>query len=564
MSADLFAWPSRPAAGSRPPAPGGRTTWLPYALTVVAIAGLIVGLATHSILQQRQLYRDRAMAATQNIARLLDHSISETFDKSDAVLQSAALYFRELSQSRGVDSQRLNRHLAQLETTLPEVLNLRATDREGKVKYGRAMPVKDGVNLAEREFYLRARADPHAGLVISGLIQTHQSKQWIIVLARRLETADGSFAGIVYASFSVDRLQKLLSSLDIGTHGAAAIRAADFSLIQRFPDAGVDPGRKDVSEQFRQMVTAGQQEGGYVATSTLDGIERSGFFRALPDYPFYVNVGLAADDYLGEWRQHAWTVAGLSSLIVVVLSALALLLYRNTARLAADVETRKATEAELRWLSTRTNEAIEAERVALSREVHDHVGALLTGIRMQVDRLAQKWPADAPGAHDELRHIAKLCQAAQLSTRAICTRLRPPMLDDLGLIETCRWYVGDWAKNSGISAAGHFAELPLGPGTPVADLFRILQELLTNVVRHSGATRVRVALYRCNDALRLRVADNGRGFGATARNAGFGLMGVRERVARSAGHVEIKSCARGAVVTVSIPCPTADAVASGE
>lgn len=553
MSADLFAWPSRPAAGTRPPAAGGRTAWLPYALTVAATVGLIVGLATHSLLQQRQLYRDRTMVATQNIALLLDRNISGTFDKCDAVLQSVVLYFDELSLSGSIDSQRLNNHLAQLETTLPEVLSLRATDRDGNVKYGRAIPIMDGVNLGEREFYLRARADPNAGLVISGLLRTHQSKQWIIVLARRLEAADGSFAGIAYVSFSVNRLQKLLSSLDIGARGAAAIRGADFSLIQRFPDSGEDTGRQDVSEQFRRIVAAGQKEGRYIATSTLDEIERSSVFRALPDYPFYVSVGLATDDFLGEWRQHAWTVAGLTALVVVALCGTALLLYRNATRLAADVETRKATEAELRWLSAHTDEAIEAERMALSREVHDHVGALLTGIRMKVDRLAQKVPADAPAAHDELRHIAELCQTAQLSTRAICTRLRPPMLDDLGLIETCRWYVDDWAASSGIAAAGHFAELPLGPEIPVADLFRILQELLTNVARHSGASRVRVELFREKDTLRLCVADNGRGFAASGGSAGFGLIGIRERAARCAGQVAIASCAHGAVVTVSIP-----------
>lgn len=197
-------------------------------------------------------------------------------------------------------------------------------------------------------------------------------------------------------------------------------------------------------------------------------------------------------------------------------------------------------------LADHMQDEIEMQRRELAREVHDEIGATLTGIRMHLDSLAMR---ECCGEVDDIR--ALLDKALQ-TTRALCSRLRPPILDDLGLAETLRWYVRDWSRQTGIRASARIAALMEEPADPLRiDLFRMLQELLTNVARHSGARNVRVALTTSRGALQLRVSDDGGGF-APGRAEGFGLLGIRERLRRHGGTLQIES-AGGTTMTLRIP-----------
>ena len=211
-----------------------------------------------------------------------------------------------------------------------------------------------------------------------------------------------------------------------------------------------------------------------------------------------------------------------------------------------------AAYAELHRLSASMQETIEAERRALSRDVHDQIGAALTGLHMKLEALARQAETGA-GLRQELLQLAQMAQAALVSVRTICTRLRPPMLDDLGLVETCRWYARDWAKTSGVRVRSRFRRLSPEPGMPLAsDLFRILQELLTNVARHAQASSVRVSLSSSSRSIRLCVADDGRGFFPGTATHGLGLAGVRERAAHFGGRVSIQSDVSGTTVAVTL------------
>ena len=209
----------------------------------------------------------------------------------------------------------------------------------------------------------------------------------------------------------------------------------------------------------------------------------------------------------------------------------------------------------MRRLAANRQESIERERAAIARDVHDHLGSVLTGIRMRLESLAQKEGLDPAECRLALRQVAATAQSALAAARAICDRLRPPMLDDLGLAETCRWSVQQWMRDSGIRALVRLREPVAAPDPDVAtDLYRALQELLTNAARHSGASLVQVRLLATRTAIRLCVADNGRGFDAQRRDGqGFGLLGVRERAARHGGAVRVRSGAQGTAVAITLP-----------
>lgn len=203
-------------------------------------------------------------------------------------------------------------------------------------------------------------------------------------------------------------------------------------------------------------------------------------------------------------------------------------------------------------LAQHQRDLLEAERTAVARDVHDHVGATLTGVRLKLAALAARH-ADT-GTRAALREVAESVRRAHEATRRICTHLKPVELEDLGLVESCRAYAAEWAGLAGIRLQCRFAPLRRQPPVAVAtDAFRAMQELLTNVARHARATNVRVALAERDGRLVLRVADDGRGLPKRARAKGFGLEGLRERVARHGGTLALESSAEGVDARVEIP-----------
>lgn len=228
---------------------------------------------------------------------------------------------------------------------------------------------------------------------------------------------------------------------------------------------------------------------------------------------------------------------------------------------AADITVRKQAEADavqahrqLAQLAAHRQDALEAERAALAREVHDQLGAALTGLRLRLEGLAGRLPGPQVALREDLLQMAAAAEAAQGAARAICADLRPPSLDDLGLGETCRWYLRDWGRAACIRTSGRFPRLPAEPPPEMAvDLFRVFQELLTNVARHARATAVKAGLSAGAGGLRLRVADDGIGMTDGGGGHGWGLVGIRERAVRHGGRVEIDAGPGGTVVSVAIP-----------
>ena len=189
-------------------------------------------------------------------------------------------------------------------------------------------------------------------------------------------------------------------------------------------------------------------------------------------------------------------------------------------------------------------DAQEAERRRLARELHDTVGQALMAVRFDLELLRRE-PRRLIGRR-RLNASLAIVDEAMASVRDFALELRPPVLDDLGLIAATRWYVRRQSRIGGfrVAVVSNAAASGFGAETETA-CFRVLQEALTNVVRHSHATRVRVELAGSDDALVLTVADNGIGFDAGPRRpgpgSGLGLMGMRERTRHLGGSLEVIS-----------------------
>jgi two-component system sensor histidine kinase UhpB len=227
---------------------------------------------------------------------------------------------------------------------------------------------------------------------------------------------------------------------------------------------------------------------------------------------------------------------------------------------ASNLQLRRSRE-ELHEIVAISATAREQEKSRIARELHDELGQSLTALRMDLSWLKEHLPAGNAPAAAKIAAMHELLEGTVASTRRIAADLRPLMLDDLGLVPAVEWLVENFKAHHGIECDLTVAPAELDLTDPQSTaVFRIMQESLTNIARHSGASRVEIKLSRVDGEIRLRVRDNGRGFDPASprRPNSFGLVGLRERAHLIAGEISIDTApGRGTTVEVSIPLPPA-------
>jgi signal transduction histidine kinase len=200
----------------------------------------------------------------------------------------------------------------------------------------------------------------------------------------------------------------------------------------------------------------------------------------------------------------------------------------------------------------------DEERRRIARELHDGLGQYLAAAKITLDTLV----ITQPESENYLGEVGQLLNRAITETRTLSHLLHPPLLDAAGLASAATWYVEGFGKRSGIQASlklpKKLGRLPMSVETA---LFRIMQEALTNVHRHSESTRVEVVLEIENGIANLAIRDFGKGipkktldlFLQAGTNVGVGLAGIRERVKELGGSLEVHSGRKGTVLKVAIP-----------
>ena len=262
--------------------------------------------------------------------------------------------------------------------------------------------------------------------------------------------------------------------------------------------------------------------------------------------------------YAQARQRFIWIVAG----VLLLGIGAAWLAARHLAGLEGEIQRQRLAEThnrhDLERLSARLVDAQEAERRSLARELHDEVGQALTAIKMSVG-VALRMPGTPPRARAALEEASGVTESTLQGVRDLSQLLHPSMLDDFGLPETLAAYLRNFSKRTGIRA--YFAldgiDERLPPDVEVC-IYRIVQEALTNVARHSGALTCEVSLRRSGDHVHLVIEDSGRGMTLTSdaldARRGLGLMGMRERAQALDGRFVLENRPEGGTrVVVTLP-----------
>lgn len=321
--------------------------WLPYAGSAALICLLIVMLTGVAIWQESLRYRERAEVFAQNASIMLAEHINDVFEKGDTLLQQIAFHYRDRRLHGEFDPQRFQEYLTSELQWSKDFRDIRMLDAEGVLRFGTG--VIEPINLADRDYFVRPRdQQPSPGvspMIFSGPIFTRLSKKWVLVLARRLENPDGSFAGVVYANLNIDDFTKLFSSINTGAHGTIVLRAEDMAQVSRHPtmdgpDAG--NGNQKVSQQLIDLIKESPLGGSYHATSPLDDIERYYTYRKINDYPFYIIAGQATNDFLANWGPNVFLLLVSSGLMMLLTIATSWRIYGLTQQRVRETVDRNA------------------------------------------------------------------------------------------------------------------------------------------------------------------------------------------------------------------------------
>jgi PAS domain S-box-containing protein len=213
---------------------------------------------------------------------------------------------------------------------------------------------------------------------------------------------------------------------------------------------------------------------------------------------------------------------------------------------------------QLRALAERLQWVREEDRKRVARDLHDQIGQILTAIKLDMTWMTRHLPESAGDVLARLKESIQLISDGVKAVRAICSGLRPGVLDDLGLAAAIEWQANDFAARNGIPCQVSVPPVDLHlDGDRATATFRIFQECLTNIIRHAQAKSVRIALYQQEESILLIVEDDGIGFhesGFSNALGSLGLLGMKERAQFCGGDVQIStSPGNGTTITVRVP-----------
>jgi diguanylate cyclase (GGDEF)-like protein/PAS domain S-box-containing protein len=386
---------------------------------------VVVAAAIYFIVGDRQEHENRARVAVRNVALLTERDTSAVFERIDLTLHNVVEEVEEHLHAGQFDAARLRNFLRYQREHLPEIMELQVTDAKGVVRIGSGDTPASAIDLSDREHFKRQRDDPRSGLVIAKPAPGSVTHEWVVSVSRRVKQPGGEFAGVVYANIPLEYFVHKFSELNLGKRGVVGLHTADHGLMARYPQSR-EPDKGMLPDPLRHLLASGAASGTYVASSPVDSIERLVAFQKGVNYPYYVLVGHATEDYLGEWIED---VAG-TALAVLIFSPMsfvfAWLIWRSWRSQLAAAEALRGSEERLRFALDGAGYCLWDWDLRSSKFAMSQRGKQMLGLRDEEiggdigDWIERVHPDDRPVLRAELRKYLR----GQLPDRPAEVRLR--------------------------------------------------------------------------------------------------------------------------------------------
>ncbi|MBF0559177.1 MAG: PAS domain-containing protein [Nitrospirae bacterium] len=342
------------------------------AISVLLINLFVIVMGGLSVFHNRIDHEQQATVTTQNLSRVLDEYINGVITSINLALLTVVDEAERQLASGGINKQSMNAFITRQYKRLPYLEGLRMFNEKGDVLYGTGLVPGQLINGSDRDYFVHPRNDPTGAIFISKPYVGRISGKWAIAFARRFNHPGGSFAGVVFGTVPLAHFPEIFSIINVGKHGTISLFDGELSVIARHPEPrgpGSTVGIKFKSSEIRELFKKKQASATYKVHATIDGIERIYSYRKISDYPIYVQVGLAKDDYLAEWRNETVKMVALVALFVLVMLCLSWLLYRYITEHKLAEEKIKGLNRDLeRRISERT-----AEHKAVNKELQAEI-----------------------------------------------------------------------------------------------------------------------------------------------------------------------------------------------
>lgn len=374
----------------------GSTRWR-IVLVVASLLVLIVGMSALNAYQIKSASTDRIILVTNNLIGPVERQVFEVLNRVDIALKAGAI---EINQELNVDETgvkaRIDAFLKRQRLIMPEAMTFLATDESGNVIYGDPAQIRASVSVANREYFRYLKETPDAEFQVFGPVVARITKEWSIIFARSVRDASGKFRGIVLASISLDSFQEILTPLKLGRHGAATIRMADMALIARTHPSGsgldLDYGSRLTSPELIKEISERPESGSVYAKAAIDGVERLAAYKKVAQYPMYVLVGMAPEDFSSDWVSQALIVSLMGIFAIAITAVGAIAVDRSRERdykSRLEMEQRHSSELEslVRHdkLTGLPNRLMLTERIELEVSRHLRQGKLLAVAFLDLD-----------------------------------------------------------------------------------------------------------------------------------------------------------------------------------
>ena len=319
-----------------------RSAFIKRIVSVTVVVNLIfIGVAGLSLYQSWRHYEERTEISTQNLARSLASNLEDAVDKIDlTVIMVAEEVEEELGNGR-IDAPSLNAFIARCQTRLPVLDGLCVVNAQGENVYGTGVTPDVRTSVTDRDYFVRLRDNPKEGLVISEPVVGRVSKKWSIILARRINQADGSFAGVAYGAIALDYFTKTFAAINLGKDGSITLRDENLALLVWYPmppDFENLIGKQNATSELTRLHQLKQNDGIFRSARAFDKIQRTYSFHKVARYPLYVIVGQRPREYLAAWWNEAAWIVALAVLFIVGMVISARLVYRDSLRKTSAVQ----------------------------------------------------------------------------------------------------------------------------------------------------------------------------------------------------------------------------------